>query len=219
MALAAAPPAAAEIFGDRLVLAERFATLLIGPGVERGLLGPRESERIWSRHVLNSAVVAELFAAGNRVVDVGSGAGLPGLPIALARPDLTVQLVEPLLRRAEFLVDVVEALELGDQVTVLRGRAEEPATREAAGGADWVTARAVAPLDRLVGWCLPLAAPDGRLALIKGANASKELDLARPALRRAGAGDAAVVRVGVGRVDPAVTVVTVEASETSKGRR
>jgi 16S rRNA (guanine527-N7)-methyltransferase len=212
----AIPPGAEEIFGSRLALAERFVALLTGPGVERGLLGPRESARIWSRHVLNCAVVAELFDSDQRVVDVGSGAGLPGLPIALARPDLRLQLVEPLQRRVDFLRETVGTLGLGAQVQVLRGRAEEPATIAAVRGADWVTARAVAPLDRLVRWCLPLAAPRGRLALIKGASAADELDRSRSALRRAGAHEARAVLIGVGRVEPAVTVVTIEAAETPR---
>lgn len=213
------PPNAGEVFGDRLPVAERFAALLTGPGVERGLLGPRESARIWSRHVLNCAVVAELFGGGQRVVDVGSGAGLPGLAVAIARPDLRVDLVEPLQRRVDFLVEAVAALGLDHQVRVVRGRAEEPATLAAAGGAEWVTARAVAPLDRLVRWCLPLAAERGRLALIKGSSAADELDRHRSALRRAGAGPAQVVHVGVGRTDPVVTVVTVDTVGTSKGSR
>jgi 16S rRNA (guanine527-N7)-methyltransferase len=213
----AIPPGAEGIFGSRLALTERLVALLTGPGVERGLLGPRESARIWTRHVLNCAVVAELFDTGQRVVDVGSGAGLPGLPIALARPDLRLQLVEPLQRRVDFLLEAVGTLGLGEQVEVLRGRAEEPATIDAVRGADWVTARAVAPLDPLVRWCLPLAAPRGRLALIKGASAADELDRSRSALRRAGARNARAVMVGAGQVEPAVTVVTIETAETSRG--
>jgi 16S rRNA (guanine527-N7)-methyltransferase len=205
------------VFGARLPLAERFAHLLTGPGVERGLLGPREGERIWDRHLLNCAVVAELFDAGRRVVDVGSGAGLPGLAIAIARPDLRVQLVEPLQRRVDFLTEAVTELALADQVQIVRGRAEDVATIEAVRGADWVTARAVAPLDRLVRWCLPLAGPHGRLALLKGARASEELDRHRTALRRAGAGSISVVAVGRNRIDVPVTVVTVEAADRSKG--
>ncbi len=154
----APPPAVGTVFGAQLPRAERFVDLLVGPGVERGLLGPREAARIWSRHVLNCAVLAELLPATARVVDVGSGAGLPGLAVAIARPELRVDLVEPLLRRAEFLAEAVASLELGDRVRVIRGRAEEPGVLRAVGQADWVTARAVAPLDRLVRWCLPLAA-------------------------------------------------------------
>ena len=162
------------MFGDRLALAERYVELLTGPGVARGLLGPREAGRIWSRHLLNCAVVAELFPASVRVVDVGSGAGLPGLAVAIARPDLRVDLVEPLQRRAEFLTEALETLAMTGRVRVVRGRAEEPAVVAAVGRADWVTARAVAPLDRLVRWCLPLAGVGGRLALIKGSSADEE---------------------------------------------
>ena len=115
--------AAAAVFGDRLDLARRYAELLAGPAVERGLIGPREVDRIWDRHILNSAAVAELIEPGARVVDIGSGAGLPGLPIAIARPDLRVALVEPMLRRIEFLTEAVA--ELGLAVEVVRGRAED----------------------------------------------------------------------------------------------
>ena len=132
-----APDAAATIFGPRIDLARRYAELLAGPGVERGLLGPREVDRIWDRHLLNSAAVAELLEPGERVIDIGSGAGLPGIPLAIARPDLDVVLLEPLLRRSEFLSEVVE--QLGLAVEVVRGRAEElwvrrPVRGEGCGG-------------------------------------------------------------------------------------
>src|SRR3954447_14587324 len=151
----AVPAPAAKVFGSRLPLAVRYAELLGTVAVERGLIGPREGGRIWSRHLLNSAVVEDLVPIDARVVDVGSGAGLPGLALALARPDLQVALVEPLLRRTEFLTEAVRALELADRVRVVRGRAEDGATRLAVGGAAIVVARAVAPLDRMVRWCLP----------------------------------------------------------------
>lgn len=212
------PPVARELFGDRLVLAERYASLLSGPGTVRGILGPEEGARIWTRHLLNSAAVTELFAPGLRVVDVGSGGGLPGLAIALRRPDLRVDLVEPLQRRVDFLTEVVAELGLAAHVRVIRGRAEDAGTLRAVGAADWVTARAVAPLDRLVRWCLPLAAPGGRLALIKGASAAAELDRHRPGLRRLGVREAHLVTCGSGLLEPPVTVVTIDASETSKGR-
>ena len=211
----AVPAGAARLFGPRLGLAERFATLLAGDGVVRGLIGPREPARIWTRHVLNSAAIAELFPPDCRVVDVGSGAGLPGIAVAIARPDLRVDLVEPLQRRVDFLVEVVDTLGLTGQVRVVRGRAEDLVAE--VGGADWVCARAVAPLDRLVRWCLPLLAPSGRLALMKGAGAADELAEHRSALRRAKAGHAEVVACGVGLVDPPVTVVTVDAPVTRRG--
>jgi 16S rRNA (guanine527-N7)-methyltransferase len=211
------PAAAGEIFGARLPVADRYARLLAGAGVVRGVIGPDEGDRIWTRHVLNSAAVSELFGADLRVVDVGSGAGLPGLALAIRRPDLRVDLVEPLQRRVEFLTDAVAELGLGAQVRVVRGRAEEADIISTVGGADWVTARAVAPLDRLVRWCLPLAAPTGRLALIKGASAAAELERHRAVLRRLGVRDARVVSCGRELLDPPVTVVTIDASGTSRG--
>ena len=210
-----APPSAAVVFGDRLGPAEKYAGLLAGAGVLRGVIGPREPGKIWTRHLLNCAVIAELFQPGCRVVDVGSGAGLPGIAVALARPDLHVDLVEPLQRRVEFLAEAVDTLELTGQVRVVRGRAEDLVAE--VGGADWVCARAVAPVDRLVRWCLPLLAGSGRLGLMKGAGAADELAQHRSALRRAGAGSAQVVTCGVGLVEPPVRVVTVDAPVTRRG--
>src|SRR4051794_3351160 len=146
-------PAARSVFGDHLPLAEHYAQLLATDGVVRGLIGPREAPRLWDRHLLNCAVLSELIDTDAYVVDVGSGAGLPGIVLAIARPDLLVTLVEPLARRCDFLVEAVEALALEERVEVVRARAEEYTGPLA----DIVTARAVAPLDRLAGWCLPLA--------------------------------------------------------------
>ena len=187
-----------------------FADLLAGDGVTRGLIGPREVPRLWERHLLNCAVVAEaelgLLPAGAQVVDVGSGAGLPGLVWAIARPDLRLTLVEPLLRRSTFLAEAVERLELGDRVTVWRGRAEE-AGRELA-PADVVTARAVAPLDRLLGWTVPLLRDGGRLVALKGSSAAQEVTDAQEAITAVGLTQVRVLEVGAGVVDPATTVVT-----------
>jgi 16S rRNA (guanine527-N7)-methyltransferase len=217
----AIPPAATVLFGDRLPLAEQYAGSLAGDGVLRGVIGPREADRIWSRHVLNCAVLTELFAPGVRVVDVGSGAGLPGIVLALRRPDLRVDLVEPLQRRIDYLTDVVVALGLTEQVRVVRGRADERSVRDEVGGAAWVTARAVAPLDRLVRWCLPLLAPSGRLALMKGASAADELAQHRSALSRAGAAQPEIVQCGADVIDPPVTVVTmgVRPRRSARGSR
>lgn len=215
------PPAvAAAVFGAALDRAVAYAEILATDGTVRGLIGPREVPRLWDRHLLNSAVVAELVPAGARVVDAGSGAGLPGIPLALARPDLTVTLLEPLARRHAFLTECVERLGL-PRVTVVRGRAEEGPTRRSLGGADVVTARAVAPLDRLAGWCLPLLRDGGRLLALKGDTAVAELTTARAALTRAGAATADVVRCGAGTVDPPATVVVVTRStvRTGAGRR
>jgi len=213
---AAPPPSAHAVFGDRLALAQRYATHLVGSGVERGLIGPREAPRVWERHLLNCAVVAELVPDGARVVDVGSGAGLPGIPLALARPDLSVVLVEPLARRVDWLREVVE--DLGLPVEIERGRAEERVVRARWEGADVVTARAVAPLARLAAWALPLVRTGGALLALKGASAADEVRRDRAAVRRLGGADPRVVRCGVDVVDPPSTVVVVERSRgTERG--
>lgn len=191
-AVPAAPPAAERVFGDRLPLVQRYVALLAGPAVERGLLGPRETPRLWERHVLNSAGLTDLLAPGETVLDLGSGAGLPGLVLALRRTDLNLVLVEPLLRRATFLEEAVQELGL-DRVTIRRARAEELAKKVTV---DAVVARAVAPLDRLARWSLPLLRDGGRLLALKGERADAELAAARPMLRKAGASEAAVVTVG-----------------------
>lgn len=212
------PPAAAtEVFGPRLDLAVRYADLLTGPGVERGLIGPREVDRIWDRHILNSAAVAELIERDARVADIGSGAGLPGLPIAIARPDLRLALVEPMLRRTEFLGEAVA--ELGVCANVVRGRAEEPAVRAAAGNADVVVSRAVASLDKLIRWSFPLLRPGGRTMAMKGERAEEEVGEAKSALASLGATDVRVMRCGVSYSSPPVTVVIAVRGERTPDRR
>lgn len=201
------PPAAAtEMFGAALDQAAAYARLLATDGTVRGLIGPREVPRLWDRHLVNSAAIAPLVPAGARVVDVGSGAGLPGIPLALARPDLTVTLLEPLSRRYLFLDECVTALGLRN-VTVVRGRAEEGPVVRQLGHADVVTARAVAPLEKLAGWCLPLLRLNGLLLALKGSTAEEELAGARDALTKLGASDAIVTRCGP--FDPPTTVVIV----------
>lgn len=197
---------AREIFGERLDRAVAYANLLATEGVVRGLIGPREAPRIWDRHLLNCAVVADLIPKGASVVDVGSGAGLPGIVLAVARPDLTVTLVEPLARRTAFLAEAVTELDLDRTVEVVRARAEELAGSTPA---DIVTARAVAPLDRLAGWCLPLAAVGGRLLALKGASAADEVAAHQEAVGRLGGATPVVRRCGVGLVDPPTTVVEI----------
>jgi 16S rRNA (guanine527-N7)-methyltransferase len=199
------PPAAADIFGDRLALAERYVDLLGTSGIERGLIGPGELDRLWDRHVLNCAAVAELLDDGERLADVGSGAGLPGIPLALARPGLHITLVEPLLRRADFLRDAVE--ELGLAVEVVRGRAEDRAVRSELGEFDAVTSRAVAALDKLSAWSLPLVREGGRMLAMKGERAEEEVTEHRRALSSLGAVDVKVVKCGVDYLNPPVTVV------------
>jgi 16S rRNA (guanine527-N7)-methyltransferase len=182
----------------------RYAELLASDGVVRGLIGPREVVRLWSRHLANCAVLEELVLPGAIVADIGSGAGLPGLPLAIVRPDVRVVLVEPLLRRATFLGEAVDALGLADRVEVLRGRAEEQKL-----AVDVVTARAVAPLDRLAGWTLPLARVGGTLLALKGEGAADEVAASHAALERLGGGQAEVLTCGAGVVDPPTTVVRV----------
>lgn len=211
------PPAAERVFGDRLPMAREYADLLAGPGVERGLIGPREVDRLWERHLLNSAAVGELIEPGSRVVDIGSGAGLPGLPLAIARPDLSVTMVEPMLRRSDFLTEAIEAL--GLQAAVLRARAEEPTARQQCGGADVVTSRAVADLLKLTRWCLPLLRPGGRMLALKGDRAEAEVAEHRASMTRLGAVDAEVVRCGRDYLDPPTTVVSVVRTERSSAER
>jgi 16S rRNA (guanine527-N7)-methyltransferase len=182
--------------------------LLVTDGVVRGLIGPREAPRIWERHLINCGVMSEIIPIGASVVDVGSGAGLPGIVLAVARPDLTITLVEPLARRTAFLTEAVTKLSLDATVTVVRGRAEEIAGGEAA-AADIVTARAVAPLDRLAGWCLPLAAVGGRLLALKGTSAADEVVEHRQAIERLGGSDPVVRLCGAGVIDPPTTVVEI----------
>ena len=188
-----------------------FVEILAGPGLERGLMGPREVPKLWDRHILNCAVVADptldFVPPDSLVADVGSGAGLPGLVWALVRPDLTMILVEPLLRRATFLTEAVVALELTDRVTVVRGRAEKVMTNPEWSGVDVVTARAVAPLDRLLGWTIPLLKPQGRLVALKGSSAATELESAELAIKEFGITSIEVITCGRGVVEPETTVV------------
>lgn len=207
----AVPSQAHEVFGDALPTAERYRDLLATAGVERGLIGPREAGRLWERHLINCAVLSEAVPAGVSVVDIGSGAGLPGLVLAIVRPDLDVTLLEPLLRRTTFLHEAVEELGLKN-VTVHRGRAEEVAKHFAV---DVVTARAVAPLDRLARWGMPLLRPGGELLALKGERAAQELDEAGPVLRGLGVDRAELRQVGQGKVDPPTTLVRLVASPAS----
>jgi len=199
------PPGTDEIFGPALPKAIEFAHMLATEGVTRGLIGPRETSRLWDRHLLNCAVVAELLPDRGELVDIGSGAGLPGVVLAMLRPGMRVILLEPLLRRSVFLEECLSQLDLPN-ATVVRARAEEMA---GVIKADVATARAVAPLDRLAGWAAGLLRPGGQILAIKGQNAEEELAAARPVLSRLGARSAEVLRVGHDRVIPATTVVRV----------
>jgi 16S rRNA (guanine527-N7)-methyltransferase len=190
------------VFGKRLPLAERYVDLLASAGVERGLMGPREVPRLWERHVLNCAVVVPRVPFGASVADVGSGAGLPGLVWAIARPDLEMTLIEPLLRRTVFLEEAVETLGL-ERVMVVRSRAEDVTERF-----DVVTARAVAPLEKLAGWCLPLLREGGVLLALKGRTAEEEVASSRVSLHKMGATDIVVSSHGDLQVPTTVVEVT-----------
>lgn len=197
----AEPKAAAVIFGDRIELARRFTSSLAAHGEERGLIGPLEPARLWSRHVLNSAVVAPLFSG--RVGDLGSGAGLPGLVLAIARPDVEWILIEPMERRVAWLVEQVADLGL-DNVEVLRARGEE---WKRGAVLDSVTARAVSALRTLVPLTAPLVRDGGELILIKGASAAQEIDAAAKQLRAFRVTDARVEVVGEGLLDEPTRVI------------
>lgn len=200
------PASARGVFSpERLPLAEAYAHSLATAGVERGLIGPREVPRLWERHLLNCAVVTDAVAEGVSVADVGSGAGLPGLVMAIRRPDLRLTLIEPLLRRATYLDEVAGELGL-ENVTVVRARAEDA---PAGDGFDVVTSRAVAALDKLARWCMPLVAVGGQMLAMKGERASDEIVEARKALQRWSSGDAEVVTVGADVVSPQTTLVRV----------
>ena len=201
------PPVAAHVFGPTLQQARRYAALLAEDGVARGLIGPREIPRLWDRHLLNCAVVAPAVPHGATVCDLGSGAGLPGIVWALLRPDLQMTLLESSARRTQFLLEAVSDLLLG-HVGVVRARADGQAGDMAF---DVVTARAVAPLDRLAQWALPLCRPGGELLALKGAAADAELCAAEPALRRLGAQSWRVEAWGADLVSPSTTVIRVQA--------
>jgi 16S rRNA (guanine527-N7)-methyltransferase len=164
---------ARQVYGAQFPLLNRYVDILWSKAIEWGLLGPREAERLWDRHILNSAALSSLIATDSVVADVGSGAGLPGTPLAILRPDLRLALIEPLLRRSTFLVQTIEELGMSDRVEVIRSRAEDHQRSY-----DVVVARALAPLDRLIGWCNPLRAPGGVILAVKGRSAADEVKAA-----------------------------------------
>ena len=177
----AEPAAAVAIFGDQIDQARSFAQTLANDSDELGLLGPRELDKLWSRHILNSAVVAELVKPGDKVADVGSGAGLPGIPMAIARPDAEFVLIEPMERRSNWMLQVVEDLGLKN-VRILRSRAEDATEQDF----DIVTARAVAALDKLLKMCVPLLKPGGALIALKGSKAAEEIANAKKLEKKLG---------------------------------
>ncbi len=203
------PEVASAIFGQAAAKAEQYACQLAGPGVDRGLIGPNEIPRVWERHLLNCAVVAGLVPRPCSLADLGSGAGLPGIVLALLLPDTEVTLLEPMARRAAFLDECVSELGL-DNVRVWQARAEEVAGTLVV---DVVTARAVAPLGRLAALAVGLLRPGGIVLAIKGAKAAQEVQAARGALTRLGVQHVEVLLAGSGKVDPAATVVRLTAGQ------
>lgn len=206
--------AARSIFGERLVLAERFVEHLATSGLERGLLGPRELPRLWDRHVLNCAVIAELIPSQARVADVGSGAGLPGLALAIARPDATFVLIEPLERRVNWLREVTDDLAL-DNVEIFRGRAEQAVGKY---DVNIVTARAVSALPGLASLTIPLLEGDGEVLAIKGRSAGEEVEKAAKVIRRLGGKSTSVRSVGGNLLDEPTTVVRIVVERGNSGR-
>lgn len=207
--------AVVALFGDRAGVARAFHGHLATSAVERGLIGPREVPRLWDRHLLNCAAIAPLVPLNSTVVDVGSGAGLPGLALAVARGDLRVTLMEPLQRRVTWLSEVVADLGL-ENVSIVRARAEEMRGRLEM---DVATARAVAALPVLAGWCLPLVRPGGRLLALKGRTAAEEVAASVDELRGLGADSWSVRTVGVGVLaEPATVVEVVSGSSGAAGR-
>lgn len=211
-ALEPEPPSAAVVFGDRLELAREYTSFLAGDGVLRGLIGPRETDRLWTRHLLNCAAPAELIPAEARVVDVGSGAGLPGLVLAIARPDCRLVLVEPLERRVRFLDEAVELLGLNNCL-VVRSRAQD--APDDAREADLVVSRAVAPLGRLAGWCAGLARTGGLVLALKGSSAQDELERDADEVAAAGLHSAEVIELD-GPAGPAQVVRAVRGADRSR---
>jgi 16S rRNA (guanine527-N7)-methyltransferase len=200
-------------------VAVRYAELLMTDGIVRGLLGPREADRVWDRHLLNSAVLAELIPAASSVIDVGSGAGLPGIPVALVRPDARVVLLEPLARRCAFLEEAVRELGLTDRVVVLRGRAPEiAAAKELPFFSDYAIARAVAPLERLVSWTMPLVRPGGQLLALRGERVEQELLEVGSGISRHGGGTPQVIELGEHLLGAPVRVVRIPRRQQDRRR-
>lgn len=200
--LEAEPAVAAALFGDQIAVARSFTNELARRGEELGLIGPLELPRLWTRHILNSALLAPLLEARGRVADVGSGAGLPGLVLAIARPDVEFVLIEPMERRTDWLRSESDRLGL-QNVTVLRGRAEDVADDVVV---DQVTARAVSALSKLIPLTVPLVRSGGQLILMKGARVDEEIEKARKVILRKRLSDVEVLELGEGVVDETTRV-------------
>ncbi|WP_018298163.1 16S rRNA (guanine(527)-N(7))-methyltransferase RsmG [Corynebacterium lubricantis] len=198
------PAIAEKIFGDRLPIAQAYHDSLATTAAERGFIGPKEVSRLWSRHILNCAVISEAFDQDLSVADIGSGAGLPGVPLAIARPDLKITLIEPLLKRSNYLAEIKEELGL-DNVTVIRGRAED----QSKGAFDVVTSRAVAPLGKLAGWSLPLVKKGGAMVAMKGSSVSEELERDAEQITQAGGGAGEIFIVGESVLEEPTTLIKI----------
>ena len=198
-------PTIVQAVPQRLPLAEAYHDSLATDGSTRGFIGPREVDRLWERHILNCAVIGEVMEHGATVADVGSGAGLPGIPLAIARPDLDITLIEPLLKRSVYLQEVVDKLGLPN-VTVIRARAEDTPLPEPV---DIVTSRAVAPLGKLAGWSLPLVRRGGEMIAMKGSSVGEELERDAALIRKAGGGRASISTVGDAHLAEPTTIIRV----------
>lgn len=208
--IAAEPTELVErIFGANADKARRYHRYLAEEATVRGLIGPRETPKLWDRHILNSAILGSAIAKDCTVVDIGTGAGLPGIPLAMARPDLKVILVEPLLRRTTFLEEVVEGLELSN-VTVVRGRAEDKNVLETVGQVDVATSRAVAPLGKLCRWSLPLVKSGGVMVALKGSTAAEEIERDSKIITKAKGINPKVVEIGTDVLTTPTHVVIVK---------
>jgi 16S rRNA (guanine527-N7)-methyltransferase len=208
------PPLVEQLYPRAAVRLAAYADLLAGPGTVRGLIGPREVPRLWDRHLLNCAVLERLIPEEATVADIGTGAGLPGIVLAIVRPDLQVSLVEPLLRRTTFLQEAVETLGL-DNATVVRSRAEDLPVASY----DVVTSRAVAPLGKLAGWCLPLCVEGGLMLAMKGSSAEEELDASECELESLCAEVWHIHQLGVDELAQPTTVVSIVAGRAARGSR
>ncbi|MFD5868964.1 16S rRNA (guanine(527)-N(7))-methyltransferase RsmG [Corynebacterium sp. NPDC060344] len=197
-----------DAFRDRESLADRYHWWLAEHATVRGLIGPREVPRLWDRHILNCAALADVIPDDATVADIGSGAGLPGIPLAIARPDVDVILIEPLLRRTTFLDEVVADLGL-DNVRVIRGRAEEKAVRKEVGLVDVVTSRAVAPLGKLAGWSLPLVRTNGQMIAMKGSSAAEEIERDAKLIKKSKGRHPVIVEVGKDLLETPTYVVQI----------
>ena len=208
------PPLVEKLYPRAAVRLSAYADLLATQGTLRGLIGPREVPRLWDRHLLNCAVVERLIPEQSSVADIGTGAGLPGIVLAIVRPDLEVALVEPLLRRTTFLQEAVDSLGL-DNATVVRARAEEIPSASY----DVVTSRAVAPLGKLARWCLPLCVEGGLMLAMKGSSVEQELESSERELTKLGAELWHIHELGVDELTQPTTVVSIVAGRAAGGSR